>query len=264
MQDLLPYRRTRPRLTNNRWMLLFLILFFILLSCILYLQSPISRIQHVEVTGQQLLAADEVITASGLHMQSVFQLLRAEQIKKKILALPEVAQVDLTFQFPNTIRITIKEWQRIGNWETPDGPLVILENGAVLQHRTWQESYKDKPFIRRWEDVDLLPQLITELKKLSPSLLSQIQSIEPNPDKQDPEQIVLHMRGEIDIHTTVAELSSKLSLFPQISNYLRLQQIEGGVLHLDEAVWYQSAGKEGTEDGSAEEGKGTESENDSP
>lgn len=262
MHELLPYRRVKPRLTNNPWMLFTLILFFILLLGILYLQSPISRIQQVEVTGQQLLSEEEVITASGLYMQSVFRLLRDEPIKKRILALPEIAQVEITFEFPNTVHIAVVEWQRIGNWETPDGPLIVLENGAVLQHRNWQETYKDKPFIRQWEDVERLPQLITELKKLTPSLLSQIHSIEPSP--HDPEQIVLHMRDDIDIYTTLAELSNKLTLYPQITNYLRLQQIEGGVLHLDEAVWYEMAGKEGTADEHAEEGNGGESENRSP
>jgi len=259
MQDLLPYRRTRPRLSINRWMLLFLILFFILVSCILYLQSPVSRIQRIDVTGVQLLSEDEVIQASGLYMQSVFRLLRDEPVKKRILALPEVAQVEMDFEFPNTVHIAIQEWQRIGNWETSEGPLVVLENGAVLQNRFWNESYKDKPFIRRWEDVEQLPKLITELKKVSPSLLSQIHSIEPNQD--DPEQIILSMRDGLEIYTTMTELSSKLSLFPQIANYLRLQQLEGGVLYLDEAVWYETARKEGTGDEHAEEGKGSESAN---
>lgn len=259
MQELLPYRRRKPRSSVNRWMLAFLILFFILLSFILYLQSPISRIQHIEVTGEELLAEEEVIQASGLYMQSVFRLLRDEPIKKRILSLPEVAQVELAFEFPNTVHIAIQEWQRIGNWETPEGPMIVLENGAVLQHRTWQKSYKDKPFIRHWDDVDRLPKLITELKKIAPSLLAQIHSIEPNPD--DPEQIVLHMRGELDIYTTIPELADKLSLYPQITNYLRLQQLEGGVLYMDEAVWYVAAGKEGTEDGGPEEGKGSESAN---
>jgi len=40
--------------------------------------------------------------------------------------------------------------------------------------------------------------------------------------------------------------------------------LEGGVLYLDEAVWYQIAEEEGTEDGSAEEGEGTAPQNDSP
>lgn len=262
MQPLVPYRRKKPRQKTNRWMLSGLILFFILLGCLLYLQSPISRIQQIEVTGLQLLTEDEVIAASGLYMQSVFQLLREEPIKKRLLTLPEIAQVDLTYQFPNTVHITIQEWKRIANWETNNGPLIILENGAVLEHRTWQEDYRDKPFIRRWDDVERLPQLIAELKKLSPSLLTQIQSIEQS--EQDPERIVLHMRGGLTIYTTLIELSDKLSLYPQITNYLRSQQLEGGVLYLDEVVWYQIAEEEGTEDGSAEEGEGTAPQNDSP
>ncbi len=262
MKNLLPYRPARPRLAYNRWMILFIMLFFILLLCLLYFQSPLSRIQAVEVEGNQLLTPDELIESSGLYQSSVLNLLRKQQIEKKIKSHPEVAHVELTYEFPNTVRIKVKEWQRIGNWETPDGPLVLLENGAVLQHRTWQESFKDKPFIRQWENVRLLPLLITELKKLSPSVLAQIQSIQPHPNKNEPEQIILHMKYGLEVHTTLSDLGKQLSVYPQIASYLQEKQMEGGILHLDEAVWYQFSGKDETADGNTERGKRSESEND--
>lgn len=255
MNELLPYRPARPRMTSNRAMILFIILFFILLLCILYLQSPIARIQAVEVAGNQLLKAEEVIEASGLYQSSTLTLLHKRQIEKRIKSLPEVAQVELIYQFPNTVWIHIKEWQRIGNWETPEGPLVILENGAVLQHRTWQENFKDKPFIRHWKDARLLPKLITELKKLPPSILTQIQSIQPHPKKRETEQIILYMKDGFEVHTTVSELGKQLPLYPQIARYLRQQQLKDGVLHLDEAAWYQLSGKDEHADGDAERGK---------
>jgi len=255
MNELLPYRPKRPRMTSNRGMILFIILFFILLLCILYFQSPISRIQAVEVVGNQLLKAEEVVEASGLYQASTITLLHKRQIEKQIKSLPEVAHVELIYQFPNAVRIQIKEWQRIGNWETPEGPLVVLENGAVLQHRTWQESFKDKPFIRDWKNAQLLPKLITELKKLPPSILAQVHSIQPHPDKSETEQVILNMKDGFEVHTTLSELGKQLPLYPQIARYLRQQQLKDGVLHLDGAAWYQLSGKDEIADGNAERGK---------
>ena len=78
-------------------------------------------VERIEVVGQSLLAADEVIAASGLASgQSLFSL-DARRAVARIEALPRVRRAELVRAFPNRVTLLVEERQ----------PFVLVHSGGL-------------------------------------------------------------------------------------------------------------------------------------
>ncbi len=94
-------------------------------------QSPAFRVNHVQVNGNDRITTDEIVRLTGLLGDSMFttNLASAQQV---LYSFPLIAAVEVTREWPNTVRITVEERQAWGTWVQAGVRYTIDRDGVVL------------------------------------------------------------------------------------------------------------------------------------
>lgn len=94
-------------------------------------QSPIFRVNHLEVVGNERVGTDVVVEQADLLGESMFTAdLAAAQ--KAIYQHPLVHAVNVERKWPSTLRIVIEERKAWGTWEQESVRYTIDRDGVVL------------------------------------------------------------------------------------------------------------------------------------
>ena len=109
---------------------LFLLLASGLLLAYLFL-SPRFYIFEIAVQGNEALAAEAILKASGAEGYSIF-FLDPRQVVEAVESLPDVAQARVRYRLPNHLIIEIMERQPYLRWQTNEGIYLVDSEGIVL------------------------------------------------------------------------------------------------------------------------------------
>lgn len=234
----LAYRKKRWIPAVNRKMLWLLLLFFIFLLVVIFLQSPIGRIGTLEIKGISLLEEEEVLEHTGLRMNTPLIKLLVSQPEKALLDLPEVKHAQIHWQLPNGVQVLVVEYRPVATWVSERGPALLLENGQPLHVSSWELEYHELPKVILGEESQRLSHLAGELAKLPASLLTRIQEIAlDDPEKQ--EVMRLSMRDGFEVMIPLSDFSQKLNAYPAIARYLQNEGLTSGIVHIKDVMWYE-------------------------
>ena len=97
-------------------------------------QSPLLRVQEVEVVGAVSARESDIIEQVALWGERMFTA-DLNGTAKAIGELPLIASVDIERSWPSTVRITVHEREPWGSWEQAGLRYTIDREGFVLGHR---------------------------------------------------------------------------------------------------------------------------------
>ena len=97
-------------------------------------QSPLLRVQEVEVVGAVSARESDIIEQVALWGERMFTA-DLNGTAKAIEELPLIASVDIERSWPSTVRITVHEREPWGSWEQAGLRYTIDREGFVLGHR---------------------------------------------------------------------------------------------------------------------------------
>ena len=96
-------------------------------------KSPLLDVDHVHVRGVQHLTTADIEDAAGVHTGDAMTWIDTGDAVSSIEALPYVATATLTRQWPDTVRIVVRE-RRPATWvEGPSGTALVDGTGRVLE-----------------------------------------------------------------------------------------------------------------------------------
>jgi len=124
-------RRPHP---NRRWMWGFAAMatFALLAGGGAWLwQSPIFRVNHLEVVGNERVGTDAIVEQADLLGESMFTADLATA-QKAIYRNPLVHSVNIERKWPGTLRVVIVERKAWGTWEQESVRYTIDRDGVVL------------------------------------------------------------------------------------------------------------------------------------
>lgn len=127
--------RRKVRRFRFRRLVTFLALVGVIAGAIGLYISPLTRVQHVQVTGTSVLDPQQVAELTDAEGQSMFTLSFADA-EERIAALPGVKAVRIERQFPQTLRVVVTERQPWGAWVSGDVTYVIDDEGIVIDGAT--------------------------------------------------------------------------------------------------------------------------------
>src|SRR5690625_7485112 len=70
IEDRIPKLKQERKKKANRRLIFYLSIFFLLVSLVVYLQSPLSNVKTINVTGNNVLSKEEIIQLSELTKQT--------------------------------------------------------------------------------------------------------------------------------------------------------------------------------------------------
>ena len=93
--------------------------------------SPLLSIQDVKIEGNSVVSSDFARTVAGLNGQGIFEA-DLEVARARLVALPQVKDVEISRNWPNGVTITLTERTAWGLWQLGSTQYVVDEDGVVL------------------------------------------------------------------------------------------------------------------------------------
>lgn len=123
-------RKNKKIKKNMKWISLFLV---IIGGGIFTLVSPIFNIKEIQVSNNNQIATETIVSISQLQLgQNLFRF-NKNQVEKKIKTNPYVETVNVKRKIPNKIEIQIKERDKNYNVEFLNGYAYINNQGYILE-----------------------------------------------------------------------------------------------------------------------------------
>ncbi|MFS0643573.1 cell division protein FtsQ/DivIB [Siminovitchia sp. 179-K 8D1 HS] len=250
LEDRIPKIKEHRKRKANRRLIFLLSLFFLLIVCVIYFQSPLSHIQQIKVHGNESVTPEEAIKMSKLKRGLNIWEMDRKQVEKDIKSHPEIKNVTVRLGFPNTVHIHVKEYSKIAFVSTGTQFLPILENGTILADRPKDGIPANAPILAGFEENHILEEMAKQLIELPPEIVNAISEIQYNPQKTDQYHIHLYMNDGFEVSATILTFADKMIHYPSFVS--ELDPRKKGVIDLEVGSFFKAYESGGKQDGEGE------------
>jgi cell division protein FtsQ len=248
----------KPKRRRGKKLVYLLLVFFIAVLAVLFFRSSLSKINEIEIAGNELVPSERIEEASGVVKGDQFFTVSTGNVEERIGKLPMIASADVTMQFPGKVRIEVKEHPRIAYQFTAEGRQeVVLADGSATTMQGLA-VLADKPILSGWTDADPnKAKLCKAMAGIGSDLFYDISEIKPDPTESFPDRIKMYTRDGFEVITTVEFLPDKMQYLSGYIQNLKDKGIKNGVLSLLVVDVHTSFGTGADTTASQSDGKGT-------
>lgn len=234
IEDRIPTLRKRRKKKANRQLIFYLTIFFLLICIIIYLQSPLSHLKRIHISGNFYVSDEEILERSGLTNQTNYWKVKPHEVEEALYENVFVKDVQVEKKFPREIRISLKEYEKIGYFLKDEQYKMVLENGEILPGP--KELSGDAPLMVGFSE-ERLESLISELTHLPQSILDLISEIHWESGEKKGKKIHLYMNDGYLVKASLRNLSEKMQFYPSI--VMQLSEEEKGVIHIGVGAYFE-------------------------
>ncbi|WP_242144478.1 MULTISPECIES: cell division protein DivIB [unclassified Bacillus cereus group] len=225
LQDRVPKLKNQKKRNKppvNHRLILYISILFLLVLFLIYFRSPLSNIKKISVFGNHYMTDEQVMKKSGITYETSYFRVTARQAEENLKKQIEIKSVDVKKRFPNKIDIHIEEYVTIG-YINKDGKLQpLLANGKTLDILPSGKLPVAAPIFEPFKE-EKMKELISELEKLTPTILRSISEIRYTPTNSNESHLTLYMNEGYEVSTTIQDFAKRMEAYPLI-----LKQIEPG------------------------------------
>jgi cell division protein FtsQ len=238
IEDRIPKLKHQRRKKANRRLIMMLFLFFTLILCIIYFQSPLSKVHTIIINGNESVAIDDVKQKSGIVKGTNIWKINRNDSEALIEKLPEIEEAEVSIQFPNTVTIHLKEFEKLAYLSQGRDFIPVLSNGEILQNGLTQEIPVNAPILISFKEGEVLDEMISSLKLLPEEILSTISEIHHKPSDTDSYRILLYMNNGFEVNATLRNFTEKMVHYPSIIS--QLDPLQKGVIDLEVGSYFKA------------------------
>ncbi|SDJ74149.1 cell division protein FtsQ/DivIB [Sediminibacillus albus] len=259
IEDRIPKLKQARKKKANRRLIFYLSVFFVLISIVVYLQSPLSQVNNIEINGNQYINNQEIQSLSGLSTDDNFWSVDTDEVVDKISGHPVVEKVEVDKQFPTTIQVTVQEFARVGYVKKDDSFYPVLENGNSLIDNKMKTAKGDAPLLNGFDKETYLQEMTKELQRLPSNIVDLISEITWVPTEENPYRIALYMNDGYEVEGSIRNFSNKMKSYPSI--VAQLEPGSEGIIHIGVGAYFESyQEQEEKKEAESEEGEQDEAE----
>lgn len=238
LEDRIPKIKEHRRRKANRRLIFLISLFFLLIVCVIYFQSPLSEIKKIQVHGIESVTTEEAIKMSKLKQGLNIWKIDKKQVAKDIKNHPEIKSAAVRLGFPNTIHIHVKEYSKIAFVSTGTEFLPILENGTILSDNPKDGIPGNAPILAGFKENHILEEMAKQLIELPPEIVNAISEIHYSPQKTDLYHINLYMNDGFEVSATILTFADKMVHYPSFVS--ELDPRKKGVIDLEVGSFFRA------------------------
>jgi cell division protein FtsQ len=243
LEDRLPQLKRERKQKANRRFAFYASLFFLLVLIVVYVQSPLSKINRIIVEGEQITARSDIVRASGLTANTHIWDIRSRKIADRVEQLRTIRSADVHTYFPNTVRIHVTEYGRKAYLSKGDRYYPILQNGAVLDDLPIGKLPTDAPILIHFTDKSALKAVSAGLSALPTQAVRNISDIHYQKSSDMEDNLLLYMNDGNRIIASTKTFSKNIKFYPKI--IAGLPEGKKGTIHLSVGSYfvpYQQSG----------------------
>lgn len=239
IEDRIPKLKEVRKKKANRRLIFYLIVFFLLISVIVYLQSPLSYVKTIDITGNIHVSEKEVIDQSELTSETNIWSVKRKNIQDLLSNNPIIKTAEVKRKLPRTIEISIEEYDRVGYVKNENEFYLVLGNGNVLSNTT--RFIGDAPIIEGFTEESYFENMVTELQELPKSILNLISEVHWRPTEENNNKIILYMNDGFVVDGTIRNFSEKMQIYPSI--VAQLEAGSEGIIHIGVGAYFEKLNK---------------------
>lgn len=210
-------KKKRKR-TRQIQLAVFLSVILLVLLIVLYMFTDISKVDKVNIKGEELVAEKEIEKALNINNDSRIYNLPVKDMKSKIEKMEGVKSVNINRDFPNDVTVEVEEYDVIGLVNTKKGYKPLLENGKTVKKLT-TDLPVDVPILNDFSSKKL-KNLVPELKTVKQNVLSMISEVNYRPGENNQNRIQLFMTDNVEVIGDIQTFANKINYYPSISDKL--------------------------------------------
>lgn len=241
IEDRIPKLKQMRKKRANRKLLIYLSIFFFLIMIIVYLESPLSNIQDVEVSGNVIMDELEIIKQSGLSESVNIWMINQSYVEEQILKQPIVKSVEVNRKLPQSVEIIVEEYSIVGFILEDGKSLPVLSNGDVV-NTDGSTLMSNAPILNKFTDEQYLKRMADELTELPEQILNLISEIIWEPTDKNKYKIILYMNDGFTVNATIRNFANKMEAYPSIVS--QLDPNEKGIVHMGVGTYFEKTNEE--------------------
>lgn len=211
-------RRKRREKQRRIQLSIFGVLIALIALIVLYMFTPISRIDQVHIKGTQHVDNSEVKKALNINKKTKIYTFSKGKAIAALKKNPYVKNVEIKRQFPNDIEVNVTEHQLVGLIEEKGKYYPVLGNDHILKDDN-QKVPEDAPVVSGFSKAKRA-KIIQALSEMKPNIRNAISEVEYADDKENRNQIKLFMKDNIQVLGNISTISDKLKYYPEMSKAL--------------------------------------------
>lgn len=255
INDRVPERRRRRKIRTNIKFSVLLTIFLLAILAILYVQSPYSKIQTIQINGANLVEKEEYEKIVGVTEGESMWGFRVKDVLHDLQKNEWVKEATVQRKWLTTVTIEVEEWPRVAYIEQEFNFYPILENGYVLKKAELNEPI-DAPLFINFDDETKRKRTVKQLGKLKPEVLALISQINLNATESDPYGIILFMNDGYEVRAEISSFAEKLNYYPSIIAQIEQQeQFEKGIIDIEVGSYFRPYSGEYSEITISEDGQ---------
>ena len=198
----------------------------ILLS--LYFLTPLANIKTILFSGNQMVSQEELLKNSKIDDRDytlttfINQKNYARNMK---FSNPWIDTVDMTYQFPFTFNVKVKEYEVLGYLHENENYYPILTSGEVIKDVVAPESLPASYISVEFSDRQLIKSLVSQLEKVPDSVKNNIRTVQITPSKVTQDLATLTMGDEHQVLVPISQIVRKLPYYEGIQPQLEFPSV---------------------------------------
>lgn len=236
IEDRIPKLKEARKKKANTRLLFYLSIFFLLISIIIYLQSPLSNIKEIEVTGNKILSDDQIIELSGLAPNKNIWVINPNSVKQSIENHTLIDDIEVERKLPQSVHIDVTEHKIVGYIKEEGQYSPVLHSGIIVTNLNIQNK-GDGPLLHHFDDEEYLKRMAKELTEIPTNIFNLISEVTWEPTEKNKYKIVLYMNDGFIVHATIRNFASKMKSYPSI--IAQLNPDEKGIVHMGVGTYFE-------------------------
>ncbi len=239
INDRVPSRKRRRKIRTNIKFSIIILLFLISIAALFYYQSDYSKVQTIQVSGNEYLDDSTYIDLSAIELNESMWDFKIDKTVERLKKNDWVKSVEITRNLLTTVSIKIEEWPKVAYVEENGHIYPMLENGAIFKEVEFNEPITGPLFIG-FENEKIRKKIVKEVAKLNPEILELISQVNLNPTESDPYAIILYMNDGYEVRAEISSFAEKLNYYPSIVALIEQEEdYEKGIIDLEVGSYYR-------------------------
>ncbi|TVP83452.1 MAG: FtsQ-type POTRA domain-containing protein [Alkalicoccus sp.] len=245
MEDKLPQLKEQRKRRARKRLVIYISVFFLAIVGMLYMQSGLSNVKNVEVSGNESLDKENIVRLSNLNEEvNIWNLNKGDRVAD-IESHDVISRADMSRRGFNTVYIQVEEYETAAYVIDEDNsPVPLLENGALFESASYTPG--GAPLLRDFEQEGHIAAVAEELEKMNPSVKERISDIIYSPVQEREDQLIVLMNDGWTVSSTITNFAERMEPYPAVVQ--EMEPGQEGILHMRINPYFESFDESDSED----------------
>ena len=211
-------RKIRRRRQRRIQYTIITILILLIAIILIYMFSPLSKISHVNISGNQHVSTSQVNKILNVGNDSRMYTYSKRKAIDNLKGNPLIKDAEISKKLPNTLNVTIHENSIVALVKVKDKYVPLLESGKTLKASD-DVKINDVPIIDGFKG-DKEDDIIKALSEMSQTTRQYIAEVTYAPSKNKQNRIELYTTDGLQVIGDISTIANKMKYYPQMSQSL--------------------------------------------